>query len=79
MGEGWFPTLEDVPTRAISMSIRQILKSRSIICSVPDRRKAEAVKNSVQGPVTPCAPASTLQMHPDTWLYLDPGSASLLE
>lgn len=78
LGEGWFPTLNDVPTRAISMSCRQILKSAHIICSVPDRRKAQAVKKSVEGPVTPNVPASILQRHPSTSLYLDPDSASLL-
>ncbi|MGD0754835.1 MAG: 6-phosphogluconolactonase, partial [Bacteroidales bacterium] len=44
MGEGWFPTVNDVPEKAISMSIKQIMKSNSIICSVPDLRKAEAVR-----------------------------------
>ncbi len=51
LGEGWFPTFDDVPRRAISMSIQQIMKSKAIVCSVPDRRKAEAVKNSLRGPV----------------------------
>lgn len=77
-GEGWFPTLEDVPLQAISMSIRQILKSKRIICSVPDERKATAVQGAVQGPIIPQAPASILQQHPDTTLYLDPASASKL-
>jgi glucosamine-6-phosphate deaminase len=78
LGEGWFPTLEDVPKRAISMSCRQILKSTHIVCCVPDRRKAQAVKGAVQGPVTPQVPASILQRHPSTRLYLDADSASLL-
>lgn len=78
LGEGWFPTLEDVPTRAISMSIRQIMHSAAIICSVPDARKAEAVKKVVQGEVTPMVPASILQEHPAVWLYLDKESAALL-
>ncbi len=78
LGEGWFPTLADVPTRAISMSIRQIMKSRMIVCSVPDRRKAEAVRAAVEGPVTPLVPASILQQHPHATLYLDPPAASLL-
>jgi glucosamine-6-phosphate deaminase len=76
-GEGWFPTLADVPRRAISMSIRQIMKSRAIVCSVPDRRKAEAVRGAVAGPVTPSVPASILQQHPQATLYLDPPAASL--
>ena len=78
LGEGWFPTLADVPGQAISMSVKQIMKSKAIICSVPDRRKAEAVIESVEGEVTPMVPASILQLHPATWLYLDNESASLL-
>ncbi len=78
LGEGWFKTLADVPTRAISMSCRQILKSGAIICSVPDQRKAQAVKKTVEGPATPLVPASILQQHPQTALYLDRVSASLL-
>jgi glucosamine-6-phosphate deaminase len=60
------------------MSIGQIMKSRQIILSVPDRRKADAVKHAVQGPVSPLFPASILQQHPDATLHLDPPSASLL-
>jgi glucosamine-6-phosphate deaminase len=78
LGEGWFPTLEDVPQQAISMSIRQILKSDTILCSVPDARKAEAVRASLEGPVTPDVPASVLQRHADTTVYLDAASAALL-
>lgn len=77
-GEGWFPSLADVPTRAISMSVRQILKSRKIVCSVPDQRKAAAVRNTVEGPVDPAVPASALQNHADTTLYLDHASAGQL-
>jgi glucosamine-6-phosphate deaminase len=78
VGEGWFRTFEDVPSKAISISIRQILASREIVCVVPDLRKAEAVRNCLAGPVTPTAPASILQTHPDTTVYLDTASASLL-
>jgi glucosamine-6-phosphate deaminase len=78
LGEGWFPTLEAVPRQAISMSIQQILKSRAILCSVPDQRKAEAVKNTLTGPVTPLVPASVLQQHAQATIYLDSLSASLL-
>jgi glucosamine-6-phosphate deaminase len=77
-GEGWFPTIEDVPRRAISMSVRQILKSNEIVCSVPDDRKAEAVRDAVEGPVTPACPASILQTHARTTLLIDPPAASLL-
>jgi len=78
MGEGWFKTLEVVPKQAISMSIKQILKSGSIICSVPDKRKAKAVKDAVSGIVTPQVPSSILQNHNATWVYLDKEAASLL-
>jgi glucosamine-6-phosphate deaminase len=77
-GEGWFSTLEDVPRTAISMSISRILKSKAIVCTVPDARKAEAVKKSLEGPVTNLVPASALRNHPNTALFLDPPSASLL-
>lgn len=79
LGEGWFPDLNAVPTRAISMSIRQIMKSKKIICSVPDARKAEAVKSSLENEPNPEFPASILQHHPDCFLYLDVASASLLD
>jgi glucosamine-6-phosphate deaminase len=78
MGEGWFPTLEDVPRQAISMSINQILKSKAIICTVPDLRKAEAVRRTVEDPVSPWIPASVLRNHKAAWLYLDKDSSSLL-
>lgn len=78
MGEGWFSTINDVPEKAISMSIRQIIKSKAIICCVPDKRKAEAVKKTVESTITPMVPASIMQQHDTTWLYLDKDSASLL-
>ena len=76
LGEGWFPTFDDVPQQAISISINQIMKSEHIICSVPDERKAEAVKNTLYGDVTPMTPASILQNHPNAILLLDKNSAS---
>ncbi len=78
LGEGWFARLDDVPSRAISMSIREVLRARRILCVVPDRRKAEAVLSCVEGVVSPHHPASALQRHPSVTLYLDHGSASLL-
>ena len=71
VGEGWFESFESVPSQALSMSISQILKSRSIIVTVPDRRKAEAVRNVVEGPVTPRCPASILQRHNNCSIFLD--------
>ena len=78
LGEGWFHTLDNVPTQAISMSIKQIVKSKHIICSVPDSRKAMAVKNSLEQAVSNLYPASILQLHPDCTLFLDESSAALL-
>ena len=78
LGEGWFAKLDDVPTSAISMSIRQIMKSAALIVSVPDRRKAEAVKTALEGPATPNCPASILREHPNCTILLDKQSASLL-
>ena len=78
VGEGWFMGLDQVPQQAISMSVRQILKTKRIICTVPDTRKSQAVKATVEGPVTPDVPASILQTHPDCWVLLDSHSAVLL-
>ena len=78
LGEGWFPTFEDVPTQAISMSIPQILKSKTIVCSVPDARKAVAAQKTVEGPITNTVPSSIMQDHADTTIYLDAASAGLL-
>ena len=78
MNEGWFPTLADVPASAISMSIKQIMLSKHIICSVPDKRKAQAVRNSLEQPVSNLFPASILQQHADCTFFLDEASASLL-
>ncbi|QEG33276.1 glucosamine-6-phosphate deaminase [Bythopirellula goksoeyrii] len=79
LGEGWFGSLDEVPRRAISMSIRQIMNSKHIVCSVPDERKAEAVRNAVEGPVRNQVPASILQTHAMATLFLDPPSASFLQ
>lgn len=76
--EGWFSSLEEVPRQAISMSVRQILQARHIICSVPDSRKARAVKDCLEHPVDNRYPASILQTHPHCSWYLDEASAALL-
>jgi len=79
VGEGWFPDPESVPRQAISMSIRQILKSQSIVSTVPDARKAQAVQKTVEGQVSNRVPATILQTHPRCWLFLDQPAASLLK
>jgi len=78
VGEGWFASVAEVPTHAISMSIRQILKAREILCIVPDARKAQAVRMCLEGEISPMAPASILRTHADTTLYLDRESAALV-
>jgi glucosamine-6-phosphate deaminase len=78
VGEGWFADLSKVPTRAISMSVRQIMKAGEIVAIVPDLRKAAAVKACMAGEITPMAPASILRRHPNAVVYLDKESASLL-
>ena len=78
LGEGWFETFDEVPHRAISMSIKQIMKSNHIICCVPDSRKAIAVKNTLEQAVSNLYPASILQLHPNCTIYLDKRSALLL-
>lgn len=78
LGEGWFETLEQVPRSAISMSIRQIMNSKCIIVTVPEKRKAEAVKNALEGQVTNMCPASILQRHKNCKMFMDEDAALLL-
>ena len=76
VGEGWFAGLDDVPTEAVSMSVRRILATERIVCSVPDARKAAAVRGAVAGPLTPDCPASILRTHPACALHLDRTAAA---
>src|ERR1017187_8456992 len=78
VNEGWFSKLTDVPKKAISMSVRQILRSNEIIVVVPDMRKARAVKACLEGDISPMMPASILRTHPNATIYLDTDSAALL-
>lgn len=78
VGEGWFKDLSEVPKRAISMSVRQILKAKEILCIVPDARKAQAVKSCFEGEINPVAPASILRTHANSTVFLDKNSAALL-
>ncbi|MEO5819490.1 MAG: glucosamine-6-phosphate deaminase, partial [Vicinamibacteraceae bacterium] len=79
VGEGWFPSLDAVPTHALSMSVRQILAAREILAMVPDQRKAAAVAAVLTGPISPDVPASILRSHERTTLYLDDASASQVD
>lgn len=78
VGEGWFPTVDDVPKYAITLTVPAIMACREIISVVPDARKAEAVKGALQGPITTACPASILRTHPNAVLFLDKDSASQL-
>lgn len=78
-GEGWFPSFETVPERAISMSVHQIMKSNCLILSVPDERKAHATQQALQGEISPVCPASIVRNHPNCHVYLDQKAASLLK
>lgn len=78
VGEGWFAGIDEVPRQAVSMSIRQIMKSAAIICTVPDARKRDAVAMAVKATVSPAAPCSVLRKHPDCHLMLDYPAAGLI-
>lgn len=78
VGEGWFKGLSDVPAQAVSMSIRQIMKSKTIVCTVPDSRKKEAVAMALNAPISPEAPCSIMRRHPSCYLMLDYPAAELI-
>jgi glucosamine-6-phosphate deaminase len=78
LGEGWFPTIADVPKQALSMTIRELMRAEHILCIVPDTRKAKAVRACFDGEISPMAPASILQRHPNAIIYLDQESSALL-
>ncbi|MEW6235163.1 MAG: glucosamine-6-phosphate deaminase [Candidatus Omnitrophota bacterium] len=78
-GEGWFASLDDVPKMGLTQTIPAIMRSLKISCFVPDQRKAEAVKNALQGPISRSCPASILRQHPNAVLWLDSLAASFLD
>ena len=78
VNEGWFNSIEMVPSKAISMSIQQILKSDHIICSVPDKRKSDAIGYCFGNGISNLYPASILQKHPSCFLFLEEASAEKL-
>jgi len=79
VGEGWFDSIKEVPQQAISMSIKQIMKAKNIICTVPGKRKAQAVKDCFEiNEISPEYPASMLKRHGDCFVFLDQFSANLL-
>ena len=78
VGEGWFPTVDDVPKRALTMTVPAIMECKQIFSIVPDARKANAVKQALEGPISTACPASILRTHPNATLFHDKDSASKL-
>lgn len=78
-GEGWFATIDDVPLQSITMSVKQIMKSKIIISAVPELRKAEAIKNTFEQEISNIYPSTMLNKHPNWHLFIDEESASLLK
>lgn len=78
VNEGWFSNFEEVPQRAITMSVREIMSSEHIICSCPDQRKAKAVAMAVFDDITPAAPCAMLRNGRDVHLFLDRQSDCLI-
>ena len=79
LGEGWFPTFDDVPKEALTLTITAILSCKAISCVVPDERKAQAVYNTLYGDISTSCPGSILRTHKETVLFLDKASASLIK
>ena len=78
VGEGWFESIDDVPTNAISMTPYQIMCCRSIVSPVPGQRKARAIRDTLKSSYTdPMIPATLLKEHPAFFLFLDKDSASM--
>jgi glucosamine-6-phosphate deaminase len=78
VGEGHFPDLASVPKEAISVTCSGLFRAQKWICCVPDRRKAAAVKGSLEGVISPICPGTLVRKHPSAAVFLDTASASLL-
>ena len=78
VGEGWFRTIDEVPTEAITMCVKEIMKSKHIVSAVPHEVKAEAIYNTITGRISQDVPATILKTHPDWNLFIDKDSASKL-
>lgn len=79
VGEGHFPSIEEAPTHALTMTIPALLSAQTVLVVTPESRKAEIVKATLEGEVTPDVPASILRTQPHAKLFLDGESAALLE
>jgi len=78
VNDGCFSSLEEVPTHAYTLTIPELLSANKLVVIVPTKAKAEAVKNTCEGPISTECPASILRTHKDATLYLDEESASLI-
>lgn len=78
VGEGWFATVDDVPKQAVSMSVKQIMKCKTIISCVPYAVKADAVYKTLSQEVSNLVPATLMKTHENFTLYIDLDSASKL-
>ena len=78
VGEGWFKSIEDVPTQAISMTPKEIMKAKHIVTVAPHSVKADAIYKTITTPISPMVPATLLKTHPDWHLFIDDASASKL-
>ena len=78
VGEGWFSSIEEVPTHALTLTIPAIMRCKCISCVVPDERKAKAVYNTLNGNISPACPATILRTHSDVILFLDERSSKKL-
>jgi glucosamine-6-phosphate deaminase len=77
-GEGHFRDMASVPREAATITCPGLFRAKSWICCVPEQRKAEAVRNALEGPVSEICPASLVRTHPHAHVFLDSGSASQL-
>jgi glucosamine-6-phosphate deaminase len=77
-GEGHFTDAASVPLHALTITCTGLFRAKAWVCNVPDLRKAEAVKNALEGPISESCPASLVRRHPNSYVFLDSESASLL-
>ena len=78
VGEGWFSTIDEVPSKAITMSVFEILTARHIICACPDQRKAKAVASCIFDDISPSSPAASIRRRTECTLFLDRQSSCLV-
>ncbi len=79
LGEGWFPTFEDIPKEAVTLTISAIMSCKTICCVVPDERKSVAVQHTIYSDISTDCPATILRRHPDTVLFLDMPASCKIE